>query len=661
MTTKLQYSIIILLVAIPSARFSQQDSSCVLPDKYLIQQLEGTIPFITGPEQYDFLEVTSDDPVNINTAGLYDLLRVPFLGFSGALSILEHRRKYGPFFSTNELHSISDLSNLNIYCILPYLTTGNTELTKANPNNLSNKPNSAEDFHASLRTRISGNTLNNKAVTENNYNGSPAKIYNRIQLYNHSKYMLGLTFEKDAGEKSLTDFTSFYLSVRNFSCFNAIIVGDYSVQFGQGLALWGPYGFLKGSEAINNLHKPESSIIPYTGSDENRFFRGAALSIPLSNFTLTPFYSANRLDASVDTSTGKITSLLTSGYHRSTGELDRKDKVKESIYGLRVDYNTNDFRAGILYYNSEFSHSFLNEAPDDLSGNRFGIFSLSCKLHYEKLFFSGEAAFSRSKAAFINSLEIKLNKNISSVVSIRNYPSGFTALHSNAFGGSSGAANDESGVYTGLRIQSTYGKINIYFDQFRHVRTSSAFPSNGNDLSIDLSLPPVYDLKMSLRYRNGYEGIVEWDNISGKTERIVRTYRAEILYDFSHRFYLKSRIDFNNYNITGTGIKENGFAAYQETGLSSGNLFSFYARVTYFNTDSYYSRIFQMEGDVPGILVSTMLYGKGINWYVKFQYRPAAGLTLVFKYSEKYNSLRTASSGEDITTDGYSFQAEIKL
>ena len=92
-----------------------------------------------------------------------------------------------------------------------------------------------------------------KGFTENNdtsaspnsrYLGSPEKIYARYQFKYSNKLSFGITAEKDAGEeffngtqKNGFDFYSAHLFFKDFGKIKALAIGDYQVQFGQGLTL----------------------------------------------------------------------------------------------------------------------------------------------------------------------------------------------------------------------------------------------------------------------------------------------------------------------------------------------------------------------------------------------------------------------------------------
>ena len=56
------------------------------------------------------------------------------------------------------------------------------------------------------------------------------------------------------------------------------------------------------------------------------------------------------------------------------------------------------------------------------------------------------------------------------------------------------------------------------------------------------------------------------------------------------------------------------------------------ARVTFFQTDSYASRLYEYENDLPGSFSNYALYGRGYTWYVLFKWQPVEKLSFHLKF-----------------------------
>ena len=66
----------------------------------------------------------------------------------------------------------------------------------------------------------------------------------------------------------MNDFSSYHLALYNLGIINKLVLGDYLLEFGQGLVLWSPYGLSKGADAVYPIKKRNNIIKPYTSSTD---------------------------------------------------------------------------------------------------------------------------------------------------------------------------------------------------------------------------------------------------------------------------------------------------------------------------------------------------------------------------------------------------------
>ena len=72
------------------------------------------------------------------------------------------------------------------------------------------------------------------------------------------------------------------------------------------------------------------------------------------------------------------------------------------------------------------------------------------------------------------------------------------------------------------------------------------------------------------------------------------------------------------------------------------------ARVTFFETQDYRARLYQYEEDVPGVLKTSLLYGRGVRFFVVFRIGLGKHGFLSGKYDvTRYDDRRTVGSGWD--------------
>lgn len=65
------------------------------------------------------------ETIDVNTADVYDLRRLPGIGEKRAQDIIAYREEHGPFQSAEELMNVSGIGPGILESILEYVTTGN--------------------------------------------------------------------------------------------------------------------------------------------------------------------------------------------------------------------------------------------------------------------------------------------------------------------------------------------------------------------------------------------------------------------------------------------------------------------------------------------------------------------------------------------------------
>jgi len=134
---------------------------------------------------------------------------------------------------------------------------------------------------------------------------------------------------------------------------------------------------------------------------------------------------------------------------------------------------------------------------------------------------------------------------------------------------------------------------------------------------------------------------------------------------------LRSRVEFikvdrNRFNSGNDKEDENGFLVYQDIRLRPNEKFQIQARLTFFESDTFDSRLFQFENDLPGVLTNRALFGRGNRWYLLTKYQPVKKFAAYLKYSETYRDdvdvIGTGADQIDSNLDRrVSVQLELKL
>ncbi len=581
---------------------------------------------------FDLFEELINNPININSATVNDLLKIPFLNYVEAQEIINYRNRVVEIKSQTEFMNIKNLNTELIRKIVPFIDFSPADST----NIFYSLSQLLLNTNFMFRSRVIHDLQKRSGFADSLFRGSRPKYYNRLQLSASKKIKMGILFEKDAGENSFADFTSFNLSIKKLGMFNNIVIGDYIFEFGQGLSIWSPYGFSKGSDAVGTTARNPRGAKPFTSSDENRFLRGVTFQITKNNFYVCPFFSSNLIDASIDSTTKNISALVIDGYHRTVNEINKKDNLKETIFGITTSYSFGDrVKVGLLYYKSTYSQNFEKSS---LKGkDEFEHFSASYNSIINKLFLSGELAFANNSFASINTINFCVNKILSLSFSYRNFSPHYFSFKGNSFG-EKGTAQNETGFYSGLRLSTKFGLFNVYYDQFSFPAGSSnySFSSSGNDFLIFYTYKVFENTEIGIKYKNenkDVDAVVANQNIL--IERNSRNYRFEISYKILNNLRFKSRFEF--VNISEANISKNeesGYLFFQDAVFQPMKNFVLYGRIIFFQTDSYNSRVYEFENDLSGVMTNSPLFGEGVRWYFILKYKTHFGLDLSLKYSE---------------------------
>lgn len=657
--------IIILLTA--SQLCAQTDTTYFETEDLLEQIIEEATEESDNAELFDRFEYLLENPVDINTADLPALLRLPFVDAYSANLILEHRNKYGSFFSVQELYAIRQLSREVVSKIIPFIAVQKKPLAQ-----ILQKPSENVQFpdlsnaRFYFRSRATNDLQTRRGFIQNNFIGTKLKSYNRMMIKYSNNFQAGVLTDKDPGEKSYTDFISYHIYASDIGLLNSFAAGDYLLEFGQGLALWSLYPLSKGTDAIYPVKKRARGLRAYTSSTEVNFFRGSAASVKVDDLTLTAFYSQNKFDASIDEVSGFLISRPLDGYHRTETEISRKNKSEEKMYGGAVQYRLPyNVQIGLLGYTAELSHPVQSSSVFGLMGNSFTYYSAFYDAVYSNLNIFGEFAYNQTSVASINGIQFSVSKNFSLITAFRNYPGNYTNYRGSGFGERSGATSNETGFYTGFRWRTELGLVNFYYDQFKFpFRTSSNVSSaDGDEILAELTSKPFSRVETKFRFKYEKKDVPQIINdLRQMTKRLRQSFRLEVNQVVSNKIRLRSRAEINQFRLSAANQKEQGYLIFQDVRYTPLKSIVLYGRIIFFKTDSFNSAVYEFENDLIGVMTNLPMFGDGIRWYVVARYKFNKTLALSFKYSETYKpSETTLSSGNNEITGNLDNRISVQL
>jgi hypothetical protein len=626
-----------LIFIISGLLFAQiDDTTSAITD----QLIENLVPEpVTNNEEFsviDYLEDLQKEPININIADLTILQKIPELDINYARLIIQHREKYGHYFSTNELFTIKGLPKYITNNIKPFITI--SDPIKQNVDNIQSNTSVLNFARINLRSRISQDLRGKNDLTNEDYPGSGLKIYNRVTLQNdHGE--AGILTEKDPGERSYFDFISFHLYLKNIGPLQKAVLGDFMFEFGQGLILGGLFGYSKATDAVFPTKSKENLIHPYSSTDENRYFRGIAVSSEFNEFQISVLYSNHKIDAVIDSISGEVSSLITSGYHRTNSELINHNTLNVTSMGVCGEYSYNKlFNLGVLYFTSKFNNILSGNLLYAPKGNGFNYFSTSYEcLLIPTIMLSGETAYDFKSIATINSLQISFNKNFLFVTSIRNYPRNFNSLYGNSLAEQKNKVQNETGFYNGFKILTELGTINFYYDQFKFPFGSYRFPISNTGEEFMFSYTNMFNDVIYIKTKYKYENkdyLLNQDDQKSIVRRGRNDFRVSLSWKLSQSVRLNSLAEYNAIRIKEHNLTEEGILLTNSILINPIDHLKMTGAISFFRTDSFFSSVYENESNIAGLIRGKVLYGEGVKIKIYFSYSLLNILTISAQYSQ---------------------------
>lgn len=671
--------------------FAQQPRISMEDRELLISRIE-----IIAEQSEDELDYTAlfedlfyflEHPLNLNFATYDEFQRIFFLSDFQIHKIIEYRNVYGLFASIYELQSVEGFDRELIELLEPFVIIS-AEQPKAKLNVKDILKYGRHDlflrYSRVLQQQSGYADLSDsaKAAKPNSYFlGSQDKYYLRYGFNYFNKVRVGLTAEKDAGEEFFKgsqpqgfDFYSGFAYLSDLGIVEEVVVGDYQLEFGQGLTLWTGLYFGKSPDA-GSLVRNQRRLRPNTSVDENRFMRGTAVTAGLGNFKITGFYSSKKIDGGsgdVDTVSQEIqfvTSIQETGYHRTNAEMANRKIIGETLYGGNITFRKNKFQVGATTYKTILDKPLT--LPDqlyrkfDFEGTENLNYGLDVNFIVNRFNIFGEISGSENGGmAYLAGFYASLHPSVSLSFFYRNYGVDYQNLYSNAFGEGSTNQN-ESGIYSGLLVYlhrnwTFRGYSDVFSSPWLNYRVN--FPSRGYEYHAQLDYHPNRRLETYFRYRFKQKPLNETGdpNMIKAGETIKESFRLHASYAAMRQLLLKSRIEFLRYKLPDRGF-QNGFLIYQDVQYQPTNKpYTVTLRYALFDTDSYDERIYAYENDVLYAFSIPAYYYKGSRFYILLKYDISEKIDLWLRFSQTYYDNKTIISSGITEIDGNT-QSEVKV
>jgi len=403
------------------------------------------------------------------------------------------------------------------------------------------------------------------------------------------------------------------------------------------------------------------TVRPYTSTDENRFFRGIAAVLGTGPLKLVFFYSNKNRDANIktDPETGGKTfsSFQTSGYHRTTSEIEDEKSLNEQIGGGYGELKYNRFRVGGLMVFQHFGVPMVTGSAPYKSKSFSGVTNINMGVDYQLAFphiqYFGEGGLSKNgKGGGVQGMVWHAHPQISLSAYFRYFDPGFHPFYGSSLAESSGNSN-ETGLYTGVMLcpvpkVKIFGYADIY--HFPWLTYSTMAPSTGSDYMVqaEINLSRRLSLYLKGKYESKPQKFTASKGISADYDEITTRLRIQGEYAFSEKLTLRTRFEYAGYTFN--KVHENGFLAFLDMVYTPLPKLKIWLRYGWFNTDGYNSRIYSYENDLLYSFSIPEFHGSGHRFYLNLKWSPTSRITAYLKGGcTIHNGTSSWGSGNDIT------------
>ena len=627
-----------------------------------------------APEQLEELlevyEYYREHPVNINSDEVARLEELGLLSPFQVEALQRYRKMYGDLLLIEELRMIEELDEPTVAVITPIICLGKSEWVREQEK---------LTVHKVLARGRHQMTLNyaRKSHADTSYLGSPDKVQLKYGYSYGTKFRMGIAMEKDAGEpffyshlsdtiKELAasyrkpgfDFYGAYLFLSDVGLtgkrgelkVKALALGDYQLSFGQGLTLWSGMSFGKASGGSTVMRRG-AGVRPKASAGEGKFLRGAATTLAYRDFQASLFYSRRWIDATMtpcDTLNDTldepelVSALQESGYHRTLGELSKRNTLLQQTFGGRLAYAGPQLEIGYTTYHLRLDKA-LRLKPSHYNqyyfqGDRLTVMGLDFRWQLTKAVFFGELSMSDHKAfAGLAGATFKPAGYIDFTMMYRNYGTRYQNLLFGAVKESS-RGQAEEGYYLGMQCAPA-PRWNLLahcdFFRFKWLTSQAYSPSWGQEYSLTVFHQVSSNASMQLRFKS-------------KTK--MKNSGDDHSYSYYPIFYTKRSAQFQfNYTLFGNWVFSNKASYshfYDDDGMNSygyficqdisykpeGKPYSLTFRYALFDSDDYNSRISVYENDVLGAFSIPSLFGQGSRCYLLGRLKLFNALTLYARF-----------------------------
>lgn len=633
-------------------------------DDYAEQTLQNeNVDAPTWEDMQELLNELTQHPLDLNRATRTELEQLPMLSTQQVMEIMEHRDRYKRFESVAELMLLPSMDWQTRQWLEPLLYVGAPSPTDTLP--------SLQHLMRHARHEVVGTLhipLYERAGDKNGYTGWPYKHWLRYTLTATSRVKVGLLAAQDAGEPFFSrdnatgwDFYSGYIMVKQLGMIRAAVLGRYRLRFALGLTMNTSFGLGK-QAALTSLGRTSTGIFGHASRSESTYLQGAAATLYLGHgWSITPFVSWRKIDATLRSDTMGIATLLTSGYHRTPSELARRRNASQTLLGTHAEWRKGGWHAGTTAHYTWMSQPLLPLRKQRYKrwypeGKQFWAASVDYGFTSHRFTVEGETATaSTGGLATLHTLNLRANSQLWLVLLHRFYAYQYHSFFAESFS-ESGHVQNESGLYLGARWTPRLGMAFSAYTDLSYAAWDTYLARAGshtwdNQLQAELERgkwlwQARYRLKM--RERNNTEhSALEW-----RTEQYARL--AATLQVGA--WQLRSQIDGTHVRQQETHwgwmVSQSVSTRWRWVQASLG--------MAYFDANDYDARLYTYERGLLYTLSFPSFFGRGVHTALRLRADVSSRWMLIAKISATHYFDRS-TIGTGLQRIDHSTKSDVEL
>lgn len=596
------------------------------------------------------------NPIPLNIATVDELLHIPLMDEFRAHALIDYRDKSGQIFTYYELTHLRGFSR-DFVEYISLLTSLEAEMA----------PRKKQPFFKGkhqIIARYDHLFQEQRGFENGNYLGPPGRAQLRYRFFGRGNWNWGFTADKDPGEHwlvpgtGLPDFFSAYAEYSGRGTVKRIIIGDYHLNIGQGLAMWTGFAINK-SALTTQSSRSGQGLRRYGSSFEANFLRGAAVQLALGEVNLT-LYGSHRSESATHLDVEDETYFRTineSGLHRTQSEMNRRRNTPITAGGAHAEWRKGAFKIGMLHQQYRYHVPFRptiypQNAPGETITNGHNSSVHATFAHLKGVVFGDLATDHFLRPAVTVGWEVFPHEDWKLVLQYRNLANDYRSLYNNPFGES--GQYGEEGLYLGGNYRVGRGtNLNFFVDvyRFKQARFVQSQPGYGKDLFAQFDWQPYRNLLFNIRARwqNRMRDFTEDVFIIPEETHLWRL-RLHAKVRVTRQFHWAFRVEPAIWRPQFADETEVGILSFLEAyRTSESQKWQVGARVTTFSTPSFNTVIYTYEQDVPFTFSVPGLSGRGMRSYLIVRYKVTQKTDLWLRLSNtEFFDREEISAGNDL-------------